>query len=504
MRTASNSVGSDSTARPATPRTWAHGFVSKWTVPLLYAGVAVIALTTGCSPSTAATAPAEPQAAVSTASATLNTGTTTVEVFAKVQEVKTPPAKGRTVAIFVENRAGAAFNKDVPILEDQLASQLGSAQFVIISREDLMKAKKVYPTHAEFGTPRTIRNQTDYARAGAVGPGGIAEAETARSTTLVTVDKPEDQNLNPNRNSLGTTSDRLMSDGASAVRMAQLMGAEYVLIATIGSFGTSRATFDNPRLQLKGTTTKHVLRATYKVLDGYKGGSVAGGIAKAEKAVSGSDTVKIETDDTTNELIEDVSTQIVSALSEKIDALPRPVEPAKVTVTISSYAKDLAGNEISLPDIRLTEGKVSSNEQNFPALVSANVMIDGVNMGTTPVNLQILPGVHKLQLTRVGFETLDINFLAQEGTTLTPSMWMDQAGFKRWMEVRNFLNTLDTKRQLTAAQVKVMEGYAQMLRQSGYLVEIRKKTEEDIKVNTKEAPKTYLMKGLWDHWFSGW
>ena len=47
--------------------------------------------------------------------------------------------------------------------------------------------------------------------------------------------------------------------------------------------------------------------------------------------------------------------------------------------------------------------------------------------------------------------------------------------------MRAFLSGLDNGRKLTDAEVKVLEGQAQMLRQSGIM----------IKVDTKEGLKTY-------------
>ena len=82
-------------------------------------------------------------------------------------------------------------------------------------------------------------------------------------------------------------------------------------------------------------------------------------------------------------------------------------------------------------------------------------------------------------------------------------MWLSNEGFSRWKEIRDFLQALDTKRALTAAQVKVMEGYAQELRQSGYLVEVKSNQKidqhQDIKVDTKEGIRNYFG-SIYDFW----
>ena len=107
-------------------------------------------------------------------------------------------------------------------------------------------------------------------------------------------------------------------------------------------------------------------------------------------------------------------------------------------------------------------------------------------MGTTPVQLKIMPGLHKLRLTREGCDDLELTIRAEDGLKLNPTMQLSEAGLKRWMEIRAFLNDLDTKKKLTDAQVKVLEGQAQFLRQSRY----------SINVDTKEGMKFYLHKSL--------
>ena len=54
------------------------------------------------------------------------------QIIAKTNEVSSTPPKARTVAIFVENRAGEKLNDQVLPFEDAVASQLASSDFVII------------------------------------------------------------------------------------------------------------------------------------------------------------------------------------------------------------------------------------------------------------------------------------------------------------------------------------------------------------------------------------
>ena len=64
-------------------------------------------------------------------------------------QVKTPPAKETPqkkykTLILVDNRAGQQYNDQVIRFEGQVAANLGSTVLGIISREDVIKAQKIY------------------------------------------------------------------------------------------------------------------------------------------------------------------------------------------------------------------------------------------------------------------------------------------------------------------------------------------------------------------------
>jgi hypothetical protein len=420
---------------------------------------------------------------------TVETTYVATEITTKTVETETKAGPARRTAIFVENRAGAQFNDKLLSFEDQVSSQLSGKDYLIISREDVMKAKKVYPTETSPLNVRSIHTSTEVAKATAVTPNSTSKALATRTTTEVVTAGPDDQNEAANRNSLGTTADRLTSDNASALRLAQVMGANFILFVNVGSFGKETVSTKRPDLGIDMRNTTYNLRGTYKITEGYTGGGIGGGTFKSSRAIRQSDSAQTESDDLVNGLIEDAANKIVAGMLEKAANFETPAAPDKVEVAIECFVKDLAGDEISLPDIHLTEGKVENNPVKFPAMVSATVEIDGFAMGTTPARIKVFPGNHKLRLLRPGFEPVDQYFIAEEGLKLTPTMWMNQEGFKRWTDIRRFLEGLDTHRALTDAQVEVLKGKAQMLRQSGFMVK------------TTNAPAINIVRGgFWDYY----
>jgi hypothetical protein len=147
--------------------------------------------------------------------------------------------------------------------------------------------------------------------------------------------------------------------------------------------------------------------------------------------------------------------------------------------------KDLVGNEVSLPDLRLNEdNKIIQAGPALPIQASATIEIDGFAMGTTPARIKVFPGAHKLRLTRPGFEDVELTINATEGLSLNPTMQLNEEGFRRWKDIRGFLDKMDTNRKLTDAYAEEIRGNAQRLRQSGFMV------------NTKDAPQIHVHRSI--------
>jgi PEGA domain len=365
------------------------------------------------------------------------------------------PNRQRRAAIFVNNNAGASLNDKVPVLESQLASRLASSDFTVVSRDDVQKALKVYPTGASVQQPSRDLTATD-------------------------------QNLVADRNTLGTRTDRLLSDNSSALRLAQNLGVDFLVIATINSFDANETKFKDETVEF--TTVEYVLQVTYKVLEGVTGGAIGGDDFECTKKFKITPSLRRNDGNLFNELLRTAAGKISQSFVDKASAFKASTAPSKVEIAIACTLRDLQGNELSLPDIGVTENnEFIKGDKITPVQASATVEVDGIAMGTTPSQFKLAPGLHKLRLTREGCTDYEATISAEEGLKLKPTLQLSEAGLQRWMEIRAFLNELDTKRKLTDAQVKVLEGYAQFLRQSRH----------SINVDTKEGMKFYLNKSLY-------
>lgn len=378
----------------------------------------------------------------------------------QVYESQTPAISvPRKAAIFVNNNAGADLNAKVPVLESAVASRLASSDFSIISRDDVIQALKVF----------------------SVGP-------TAQQPLVDTTAK--DQNLMADRNTLGTRADRLLSDNSSALRLAQNMGADFLLLVTINSLATNETQFADKNVQF--TTAEYVLQANYKVLEGVTGGAIGGDDFEISRKFKLTPSYRRNDGNMVNELLRAAAGKVAESFVEKASAFKAPTASGKVEIAVACGVRDLEGDKITLPDIRVTENnEVVKGGKPLPVQASATIEIDGIALGTTPASVKIFPGLHKLRLTREGCKDYEVTINAADGLSLKPTLQLSDEGFQRWKEIRSFLNGLDTQRKLTDAQVQVMEGYAQYLRQSRYSVNY------DLKMDTKQPLKFNLYKSLY-------
>ena len=220
----------------------------------------------------------------------------------------------------------------------------------------------------------------------------------------------------------------------------------------------------------------NTLRVTYKILDGQTGASLTADTVKVSKLVQQSPTSASAQADVLDELLADASKKVAASLKTRIDS-GRITAPAAaqglVTVTIQTEAADL-----TIPDVRIgVENTVTISESKLKVSpLSVTVEVDGIAVGSAPGDITVKSGLSKLRVTREGFKPWErtVNFM--KGQKLTVALELSEDGYARWKDSTAFLNGLKNGAKLTDGEVKVLEGKAKSLEQSGF------------KVDTKDAP----------------
>lgn len=335
----------------------------------------------------------------------------------------TNAAPARKIAIIVENHAGAALNGQTDALEDLVAARVAGQGFSVISRDVVVNALKAAPAGAA--------------------------------------------NL-----------DEDLSRQTSALRLAQNLGADFILVPTITSYGVEKKNYHGNGIQTLNVT--HRLRVSYKLADANEGGAVRGGTFVAEKTTRDTADLQTEDSDTLNELLDDAAGQLAAAVVAGAQSLPAEVaKTARVSFKISCTMTDPRLQPILVPDIRVTADNriVATNAPVAAQAMDVTVELDGVALGSAPGEFQARPGLHKLRLTREGFADWTRTVNIYDGQTLRVAMQMSPEGYAQWKDTTDFLATLDNNRKLTDAEVKRIEGLADFLKNSHYRVDTSEGTK---------------------------
>lgn len=340
------------------------------------------------------------------------------------------PAAPRTysAAVVVSQRPDCQCGGDqVAQLEDLLTARLADLGFQLISRELVASNLRAF-------TPA----------------GAPVDAESAKAAA---------------------SAEAAFLDQSSALRLAQNLGADYLLHASLVSCTQAKRAVSAYGQKIE--TTDHTLRVAYKLLDAQGGGALTGDVVKATRSQQATANASGDGADIVDELLDDASQQITASLRTRRDAgriaAAKPAAKA-VTITLNVEAADLY-----IPDVRISaENVVNVGESKFKVTpLAATVEVDGVAVGTAPGKVSLKPGFSRLRLTREGFETWERTINAFEGQTLTIAMTMSEAGLARFRESTAWINNLKNGAKLTDAEVKVLEGQAKSLENSFFRVDTK-------------------------------
>ena len=376
---------------------------------------------------------------------------------------ETGPKKFKTM-ILVDNRAGQQYNDQVLRFEGQVAANLGSTVLGIISREDVIKAQKIYD--GERPTASTADGNSKL----------VTSAESMTALRKVVFNA-----IDPVSGTATTTEDWKTIRNSTALNMARTIGAELVLAIGIDSLNTEIRSYSGTGVRTK---TKIVtLRGSYRLMDLDQGTALISAPLKAVRTFRESESIQIDVSDICAELLEKASDVVAKDVLAKTDSIKTQAPAESMEVKIACLSKDLQGNDLTLPDIRVTEdGKIISNEKPLTIEITATVELDGMLVGTTPCTIKARPGAHKIRIVAPGFADYAGNMsVSAEMKQLDFTLQMTDAGFQRWKEVRQFLLNLgaDKKfveaalqrdRKLTDAQVEYIKGQAEMYRNSNFRI----------------------------------
>ena len=432
----------------------------------------------------------------------------------------TTAAPQRKVAIIVENRAGAQLNDKIAVFEDLLSSRIAGKGYSIISRDVTLNALKTYPSvgvavssqsavkanaatashshttatgsaHDELTRATALRGKTEDASGTNVGSLELAQTDSSKYTggqtnvsgefshgsasmELARADSAK-FDITPDTTKL----DRALSDNTSALRLAQNLGADFILIPSLTTYGTEKKTYNGNGISTINVT--HTMRVSCKIVEAGAGGALKGDMVTASKTIRQSGDLQVDSSEVVNELLNDAASQLADSLVRTAGSLPTEVAKDKqVNFSIVCSMTDIKDQPITVPDVQVTADKrvVKTNAPIEVQPLDVTVELDGIAIGSAPGTFQAFPGLHKLRLSREGFKDWERTVNVYAGQKLRVALQMSDAGFARWQENMAFLQLLQDDRKLTDAEAKKIEGIARFWSESHYRVD----TKENVKI----------------------
>jgi hypothetical protein len=427
----------------------------------------------------------------------------------------------RKVAIIVENHAGAQFNDKVAVLEDLVSSRIAGEGYSVISRSVTVNALKSYDlagiavssqtavnasaggasahnsTASAQGKLDAAQQTAINATAGVDGQSNTAALDLARNDSAqiaatqsrianssghssAALDVAQSDSAQVAVTPETTKLDQALSDNTSALRLAQSLGADFILIPVITSYGTEKKTYTADGIST--INVLHNLRVGYKIVEAGAGGEIKGDTVLASKTIRQSGNLQVDNSDVINELLDDAAGQLATTIVQSAGSLPTAVAKDKmVSFSIACSMTDPRQQPILIPAVSVSgDGQlIATNPPVAVQPMDVTVELDGLAIGSAPGAFQAYPGIHKLRLSREGFDSWERTVNIYDGQTLRVALQMSVAGYARWADTTAFLSTLDNRRKLTDAEVAKINGLANFYSESHYRVD----TKENVHIN---------------------
>ena len=288
-------------------------------------------------------------------------------------------------AIFVQNRAGDEYEGKIDVLNDLITARLTGMGFSVIDKQYVAER---------------FRETRDY---------DAEMKKTLKALTDGEIDLVIDDTLRD----------------SPALRLAQTIGADYILVASITSIGQTEKVFSG-----KGTihgvnnaVTDYTARVTLRVLEAARGGTVDSDTVLASERIAQTENLRIRSSDVVNTLLDTAAGKIASNIGDRVEKirLAQTAKPGAVTFSV----------------------KVSGIE-------GATIELDGAAIGTSgadEVGLSALPGIHTMRVTREWFQPWQKPVNIQADQVLSVALELTDTGIARFRDLEGFKTAMAIARE---------------------------------------------------------
>lgn len=279
------------------------------------------------------------------------------------------------------------------------------------------------------------------------------------------------------------TADTKLFQSASGLRIAELIGADYVVVVSLASFGSEKKSFQG--YGVKTDSTDYILQCNYNIYKGTFGSGTAGGTAVASKTIRQSQNLKIESSDIINELLDQVSDKIASL----IDAQNKSGQIQAKQNASAEVVFECMLSDFTFPEVVLENGKYVVRTGTIPVSIKyITIDIDGIAQNAGE-KITLSKGIHVVRVNQKDIEPFEktINVTGQNGQKFYFTLSLSDSALARLKNDMAFIEAIkerakasDNRRILTKAEAECLRGTARMLEQSGYKIDIDKLPETKV------------------------
>ena len=356
----------------------------------------------------------------------------------------------RKAAIFVLSREPKIDKNQVKMLEDLIAARVSSQGFQALTRDVIVDSIDRSMQHPKAG-------------AGPEGDQALAQFKAAISGHAGGEKRLEDQ----------------LDEQSSVMRLAQTIGADLIVIASVESFGTEKRIFKGNELAPIATTTIfNNLLVSYRLAYAATGSSVAGSAIRVDRTWRESESLSRSTDELLNGMFDEVASKLaaqITAANSQVKEVPK-VQASGVKFTVRLALP--GGAPLQLPTY--VDGDVSLP---VSANVSAEILADGIAVGSAPGLVRVNTGLHQIAIQATGFKPWKRFVNVTAGQAFDAVLEMTPESYEKWKDIITFLSDLSRKTKLTNAEVGIMKAKAEAMRKAGLIVSVGDNGLEVIKRN---------------------
>lgn len=288
-------------------------------------------------------------------------------------------------AIFVQNRAGDAYEGKIDVLNDLISARLTERGFSVLDKQYVAER---------------FREARDY------------DAEIKKTIQALTSFEVD------------FTPDDTFKD-VSVLRMAEMIGADYIIVASLTSIGHTEKVFTGEGTihGVDNAVTDYTARITLRVLEAAGGGSVYGDDVRATERIPQTENLHILSSDIINNLLDTAAAEIASRVGGRVEK----IRMAKV----------------EKPDVVPFTVIISNVE-------GATIELDGAAIGTSGAEPQVFyarPGIHNMRVFREWFFPWERAVNIQANQVLTVALELSDAGIARFRDLEGFKTAMAIARE---------------------------------------------------------